>query len=123
MPYIKQDKRDALDSVVTNLVDVLRQLEADDPENNFEGNVNYAVTKIIDACYRRSYRDINNVVGVLECIKQEYYRRVAGPYENQKSFENGDVYTEQTAEQALRGSSVFGKPHIFTPGKLSDPGV
>ena len=32
------------------------------------------------------------VLGVLECVKLELYRRVAAPYEDKKCQENGDVY-------------------------------
>lgn len=38
------------------------------------------------------YDSLNAVIGVLECAKQEFYRRAAVPYENQKITENGDVY-------------------------------
>jgi hypothetical protein len=38
------------------------------------------------------YRRINEVMGALECAKQEFYRRVAVPYEDKKIKENGDVY-------------------------------
>jgi hypothetical protein len=31
-------------------------------------------------------------MGVLECVKQEYYRRVASLYEDQAKERNGDVY-------------------------------
>jgi len=31
-------------------------------------------------------------MGVLECIKQEFYRRAVAPYEDKKKEENGDVY-------------------------------
>jgi len=31
------------------------------------------------------------ITGVLENIKQEYYRRVATKYEEQKIIENGDI--------------------------------
>lgn len=41
-----------------------------------------------------SYDLINEVIGVLECAKQEIYRRVAIPYEDQKIKENGDVYPD-----------------------------
>ncbi len=39
-----------------------------------------------------SYTTYNEVVGVLECVKQEIYRRVIGPYENEKKHANGDVF-------------------------------
>lgn len=91
MPYIVQSKRDELDPVIDQLVDVFRQLESDDPENNFEGNLNYTITKILTRCYGQSYREINDAVGVLTCVLQEYYRKRAAPYEDQKEFENGAV--------------------------------
>lgn len=39
-----------------------------------------------------SYTTINEIVGALECAKQEFYRRVAIPYEEKKIIINGDVY-------------------------------
>jgi len=97
LPYIKQEKRDVLEAGIKSVVDALRQLESDDAENNFEGNLNYLFTSIINRAYNVSYPSINDVVGVLECVKQEYYARVATPYEKQKAYENGDVYLEAQA--------------------------
>lgn len=94
MPYIAQSKRDLLEQPIEAVRDALRQLESDGPENNFEGNMNYIISTLIDRCYKVSYRDINDVVGMLDCVKQEYYRRVAIPYENQKIHDNGDVYSK-----------------------------
>ena len=59
------------------------------------GVLNYAITRIcLNYIARKglSYRNINEVIGVLECAKQEFYRRVAVPYEEKKKKENGDVY-------------------------------
>lgn len=39
-----------------------------------------------------SYKSINDVIGVLECVKQEFYRRIAVPYEDKKIEQNGDIY-------------------------------
>lgn len=41
-----------------------------------------------------SYRDCGDVLGALEAVKQEFYRRVVAPYEDQKIEENGDVYPQ-----------------------------
>jgi hypothetical protein len=49
------------------------------------------VTKIIKGIYPLRYYHINKAVGVLECIKMEFYRRVAAPYEDTKIEQNGDV--------------------------------
>lgn len=93
MPYIDQTKRDVLDPAIISLVDGLRQLECDYPEGNFEGNINYAITKLLILAYGKvSYRDINDVIGALECAKLEFYRRRAAPYEDQKCRDNDDVY-------------------------------
>jgi hypothetical protein len=84
MPYIKQDRRD----------------EMDDKENAYGdpitvGELNYKLTM---TCLnylndKLSYQKLNDVLGALEGCKLEFYRRVVGPYENQKCHDNGDVYT------------------------------
>jgi hypothetical protein len=58
------------------------------------GDLNYAISSICDECLQGqvSYTKINEIVGVLECVKMELYRRVAAPYEDKKMVENGDVY-------------------------------
>lgn len=103
MPYIVQEKRDVINPAIDQVVQSFRELEADDPDNNFEGNLNYAITAMIVKAYGlKSYRDVNDVVGALECCKLEFYRRAAAPYEDQKSFDNGDVYNAPSAETLLK---------------------
>lgn len=92
MPYISVEKRAVLDPGIIEVVDGLRQLECDDPDNNFEGNINYIITKLLVLAYgKTSYRDINDQIGALECAKLELYRRKSW-YEDQKARDNGDVY-------------------------------
>ena len=38
-----------------------------------------------------SYSKIAMITGVLENVKQEYYRRIAVPYEENKKAQNGDI--------------------------------
>ncbi len=38
-----------------------------------------------------NYSKANELVGVLECVKQEFYRRQVVPYEEEKIRENGDL--------------------------------
>lgn len=81
MPYIDPDARSELDGGD-------RQ-----PEN--AGELNYAVSRLVDAYLVRKgfrYATANEVVGVLECAKLELYRRLAAPYEDGKIQANGDVY-------------------------------
>jgi ERCC4-type nuclease len=84
VPYIGQEQRidlqDALDSVAPDTA----------------GELNYCITSMINTyldSYGVTYKEINEVVGVLHCAAYELYRRVAAPYEDQKREENGDVYT------------------------------
>lgn len=82
MPYIKQDRRKTLASSTVIPKDA--------------GELNYLITELCDSYLTtigKSYQNINQVVGALECAKLEFYRRVAAPYEDLKKEENGDVYT------------------------------
>lgn len=82
MPYIK-------DQEIKNDLDHNHR----SPSN--AGELNYKITK---QCIKylhiegTSYKTINEIIGVLECAKMEFYRRIAVPYENLKKKENGDVY-------------------------------
>lgn len=58
------------------------------------GELNYLITCLCNHyahTKKVSYQTINDIIGVLECAKQEYYRRVVGPYEEIKIKENGDL--------------------------------
>ena len=87
MPYIKPERRQAL-----------REYDYS-PLPKTAGELNYVYTRLLDRVLGNnpSYEDINTVVGVLECCKEEVYRRVAGPYEDRKIGENGDVFRERSA--------------------------
>lgn len=58
------------------------------------GELNFQLAVIVDAYLMRgvNYQAINDVIGVLECLKQEVYRRVAAPYEDRKIETNGEVF-------------------------------
>ncbi|MGI0075867.1 MAG: DUF6899 family protein [Nitrosopumilaceae archaeon] len=89
MPYIKQEKRYALDPTIDRLTSQIRILDSK------EGNLNYTITRLLTDVYDEvSYTNINTMIGILGCVQQELYRRVAVPYENQKAFENGDVFSD-----------------------------
>lgn len=87
MPYIKQEKRPLYKEEIESLV---RKLE-EQPLTEQDGDLNYIVTSIMKMLYKPRYFNYNRAVGVLEAIKQEYYRRVVAPYEDEKIRENGDV--------------------------------
>jgi len=76
MPYIKQEDR--------------KPQSATNP-----GMLNYQITGLVSGYMNEkglSYQTINDVLGALEGAKQEFYRRIAVPYENEKLSTNGDVY-------------------------------
>lgn len=80
MPYITEDQRKAI---------------RHGAPVETEGELNYAVTCLINKWFESKglkYATINAAIGALECAKQELYRRVASPYEDEKCKKNGDVY-------------------------------
>ena len=89
MPYISEENRVALNEAILQLGAALSTMEG------FAGNLNYSVSKIINNHLNHkglNYANLNEIVGVLDCIKMELYRRVAAPYEDLKIQQNGDVY-------------------------------
>jgi hypothetical protein len=95
--------------VLYPIFNALRELESDnfDGKNNMEGNINYIFTRVLQEVYPgNSYREVNDAVGVLECCKQEYYQRIAVPYEKQKAFENGDVLPDHASAQDFVASKA-----------------
>lgn len=59
---------------------------------DLSGDINYCVTRIVNGVMGQpNYPKIAVVTGVLENIKQEFYRRLAAKYEDQKIISNGDI--------------------------------
>jgi hypothetical protein len=87
LPYIKTEKRVKYDKALHELVGILKSL----PPEEVDGELNYVVTKILKGVYPLKYYHLNKAIGALECIKLEFYRRVAAPYEDVKIKESGDV--------------------------------
>ena len=90
MPYIEQERR--------------KELDLDPWDARTPGELNYVITIIVSRyiycklhCYGKqtdklNYALLNEVVGVLESTKLEFYRRMVMPYETEKEKINGDVY-------------------------------
>jgi len=91
MPYIPKDQRESLDPTIISLA--CRILAHDELER--AGVLNYAISSLLSRLSDGeglNYRNINRMIGVLECAKLELYRRLASPYEDQKMKANGDVF-------------------------------
>jgi hypothetical protein len=59
------------------------------------GELNYMLTMSFQMYleeHGESYQTYNDIFGVIECCKQELYRRKVAKYEDKKIKENGDVY-------------------------------
>jgi hypothetical protein len=58
------------------------------------GILNYAVNQLINDYIEQNgkcYQTFNDITGALENAKLEIYRRMVGPYEDEKIDQNGDV--------------------------------
>lgn len=88
MPYITQAKREALNPAIEKLTRTLAV-------NYFvDGDLNYTITKIILSAmefHGEKYSVYNTLIGVLECAKQELYRKKIAAYEETKIEQNGDL--------------------------------
>lgn len=109
MPYIKEDRRANLDECIESLVSCLKSNIPNDNDKNpwsnpqnrdisnaefldIGGDVNYCFSRILGGLMGPvSYSKIALITGVLENIKQEFYRRIGVSLENKKIIENGDI--------------------------------
>jgi hypothetical protein len=87
MPYIKMEDRPKYEKNLKEIISLIKE----HPVDQMDGQLNYIITRILKEAYPLRYFNINRAVGVLECCKLEYYRRVAAPYEDTKIEQNGDV--------------------------------
>lgn len=91
MPYIPVELRQRFDEGIGTLADALGE-----PTELCCGELNYVITSLIVETLRNldagGYRVYNEIIGVLECVKQEYYRRIVAPYENEKWANSKDVF-------------------------------
>ena len=88
LPYIIPERRKRYEDVIQSIVTYLQEV----PEEQRDGEINYIVSVILRRVYQPpKYYRYNRAIGVLECIKQELYRRVVSKYEDKKIIENGDI--------------------------------
>jgi hypothetical protein len=97
MPYVPSDFRETLDPAIRELARCIVEIARTKPEETaFAGLLNYACTSVamhvIEGHFGRiRYGTIATVTGVFKNISDEFYRRVAAPYEEQQIAANGDV--------------------------------
>lgn len=106
MPYIEENHRKQVDNCINELILCIKSTLIDkDNVNIFDinklsnndmiklaGVLNYTITRIITNLISDiSYPKIAIVTGVIENVKQEFYRRLASSYEDKKIIQNGDI--------------------------------
>ena len=87
MPYIKQELRQELEPLVAGFFD--GPIES-------PGELNYLISQLclarLNTIGKVNYTALNEIVGVLESAKLEFYRRQVSQYEDDAIDANGDIY-------------------------------
>lgn len=94
MPYIRTAERERYDVEIDKITSLLLDKFPGDNSRHFSvGDLNYIISSIVWALFdtNQSYTRGNELVGVLECVKQEFIRRRLNQYEDLKIKENGDL--------------------------------
>jgi len=108
MPYVKREQRDLLTPPLLDLLRVINRLafeqakaqssdgtvsEADEM-TAVAGILNFCCTSLaVNLMRQPRYWKIALLTGTLNNVAQEFYDRVARPYEDRACAKNGDVYT------------------------------
>ena len=111
MPYIPVEQRQACDGLIDELAgQIVRLAEEGGSDGAFAGLLNYACTRLALQIVRRRfgrmrYWLIAMLTGVFKNIADEFYRRLAAPYEERQMAKSGDVelYAEYLAEIEKQG--------------------
>ena len=106
MPYILPKNRKKLDDHIDKLVQaIVDEAEKEDYDAAFTGLLNYTFTRIALKVARlrfgkMRYWIIAAITGVFKNASDEFYRRIAVPYEDKQIEKNGDVeeYKEYSQE-------------------------
>ena len=94
MPYIKKENRKYYDDLINNIVKELSDNYDGESNKTYSvGELNYVISSIIWRLFENNpcYTNGSNLTGVLECVKEEFYRRKMSELENRKMLENGDI--------------------------------
>lgn len=93
MPYINQKNRKEVKKQLDEMIKHLEKKGLVAENKDVDGILNYIICNILLSVYNKKhgYANYNRMMGVIECIKQELYRRVISPYEDKKIKEHGDI--------------------------------
>jgi len=107
MPYIDKEARKRLDPELQHLIYRIYQdrLQLEGPPTpiaEIVGELNYCITILLLSTKPKRYSDWNSILGVLDAVGKELYRRYIAPYEDKKIADpnNGDVEVPPLPPQA-----------------------
>lgn len=94
MPYLSPSIKKRLDPSLDALIVEIKAIAGEQSgEAAFAGMLNYACTKLAARVMpERRYWAIATVIGVLNNVADEFYRRVGVPYEEERRAQHGDVF-------------------------------
>ena len=92
MPYIKKSRRLEIDDIVDDLIDEIKT-----NPGGMHGDLNYVIARTVDGCLGKelSYKNLQDMIGMLECCKLEIIRKLVNSYEDSKEKSNGKVFRER----------------------------
>lgn len=97
MPYIAPELRQELDPLIDAIAHRLAaQAQGAGYDGAFTGLLNYTCTRLALAVVQRRFGGLRYwliaaLTGVFHNVAQEFYRRVAVPYEDRQMTQSGDV--------------------------------
>lgn len=115
LPYIKKEIREKLEPHIHALATVIaKEAGEEKDELAIAGMLNYTCTCIALRTFYKifgkfRYKFIALFTGIFENIKQEFYARVATPYEKEACWEHKDLPEFIQAEKLLAAEREFKK--------------
>lgn len=90
MPYIKPERRAALDTIIDGLINRLTEIKAT------KGDVNYTITRLVLGSMPRpaegwNYASLSDAISVMRDAATEIERRTMARYEDCSKLRNGDL--------------------------------
>jgi Domain of unknown function (DUF6899) len=116
MPYIVPKHRWALDPLIDELAGrIAAQAKESKQDGAFAGLLNYTCTclalKILRLQSRKMrYWQIALITGTFKNVVDEFYRRVAVPYEDRQMAQNGDVNLYKEYADGIGGQGSADSP-------------
>lgn len=112
MPYISKENRRRLDPLIDDLVKELIKIAVQENIANegknpsaYAGLLNYIISRTVGSIlniHGLRYWRLALLTGVLENVKQELYRRIAEPYEDEQIKKNSDISEYEYLNECIR---------------------